>query len=451
MAAAGKTTPMSADTAPVSPPGLATGVGRARADGTVTMLIGTLMAGVAGYAWQAAGTRTLGNVRFAPVATMWTLSFLVITILLAPIEQYATRTISSGPQGRASLARSMPALMRILGSATLLLAIGCLLVRGKFFHGEAGYAVVGGLLVACFGSLGFVRGVLAGERDFRRYGWLTGLDGVSRLTVGAIILLLGGTPLAFAWSIPVCALVSLAWWRRTPRLLERGRAAPDSHVPIRTFMATMVGGTAAAQLILAGGPLLLGLLGAPGPTVTVLFVAQTVGRGALLVALPLWSRALPGLTGIAMRREHESLSRLAEKILVIAVAVAVIGAAFAAVVGPPVLAVLFGDGSRPDAFVAGAVGAGTVLAVGNLGLNQLLVAAVRTSRITVSWWLALVVAVLYIVVAPGSPLERVVVGFVIGEALAMVLLTVASSPARAPDVVRRAVRRRRSRHGSPYS
>jgi O-antigen/teichoic acid export membrane protein len=440
------TQPLSAGDAGASrASGLAGGIGRARADGTVTMLIGTLLSGLAAYIWQAAGTRTLGNSSFAPVATMWTLSYLVITVLLAPIEQYAMRTVSSGPGGRRHLARDIPTLVRIGLGATAVLAVGSFLVRGKFFHGQAAYALVAGLLVVCFGLLAFVRGVLGGERNFRLYGWLTGLDGVSRLIVGVAILALGGSPLLFSWSIPLCALVSLLWLSRVPRRSEGPVTDDLAHVPVRRFMATMVGGTAAAQLLLAGGPLLLGLLGAPDRTVTILFVAQTAGRATLLVALPLWARALPTLTGIALAHGHVRLSQLAERILAGSVAVAAVGAAFAAVAGPPVLAALFGGESRPSTFVAGAVGAGMLLAVGNLGLNQLLVAAVRTSRITISWWAALAVAVGWVALAPGSALDRVVTGFVIGEALAMLDLTVASSPARAPAPVRRAIRRVRRR------
>jgi O-antigen/teichoic acid export membrane protein len=438
-------TPDAGDQAAIAPPGLASGLGRVRADGTMTMLAGTLLAGFAAYAWQAAGTRSLGNSAFAPVATLWTLNYLVTTVLLAPIEQYATRTLSSGRDGRSHLAEAIPAIAGILGVATVLLGVGCLLVRGRFFHGEVGYAVIGALLVTCFGCLSFIRGSLAGERDFSRYGRLTGLDGVTRLVVGATILVAGGTALDFAWSIPLCALTSLVWVARVPRLSDRGPVHSDVHVPIRRFMLTMVGGTAAAQLLLAGGPLLLGLLGAPASAVTILFVAQTAGRAVLLVALPLWSRALPGLTAVALRREHENLSRIAERILVISVAGALVGALFAAAVGPPALAALFGHGSRPDAFVAGAVGAGTVMAVGNLGLNQLLVAAGRTSRITICWWTALVAATLWIALGPGSALHRVDAAFVIGEALALVLLTVATSTARAPRFLRRAVHRRRAR------
>jgi hypothetical protein len=373
---------------------------------------------------------------------MWTLSYLVITVLLAPVEQYGTRTISSGPGGRARLAREVPTLFKLGLGATAVLIVGSFLVRGKFFHGQATYAIVAGLLVVCFGLLALVRGVFAGERQFALYGWLSGLDGVTRLTLGLVILLAGGSPLLFSWSIPLCALVSVVWLKHIPRRDLNAAADDGAHVSVRMFMATMVGGTAAAQLLLAGGPLLLGLLGSTDQSVTILFVAQTAGRATLLVALPLWARALPTLTGIALAQGHAALSRLAERILAGSVVVAALGAAFAAVVGPSVLAALFGHGSRPPALVAGAVGAGTVLAVGNLGLNQLLVATVRTSRITISWWAALVGAVAWVAFAPGSALNRVAIGFVIGEALAMIALTIASS-ARAQAPLRRVARRPR--------
>jgi O-antigen/teichoic acid export membrane protein len=444
-------------TAPLTPeeggaPGVASaltaGLGRARADGTVTMLVGTLIAGLAAYVWQAAGTRTLGNVKFAPVATIWTLSFLVSTVLLSPIEQFATRTMSAGVDGRIRLARATPAIVRILIGAMVLLSAGCFLARGKFFYGQDGYSLVCAALVICFGLLTYVRGVAAGERDFRLYGRLTGLDGVSRLVLGLIVLAVGGSALAFSWTIPVCALVALFWLKRAPRRTRAHEPGGSDGAPIRMFMATMVGGTAASQVILAGGPLLLALIGAGAHAVTVLFVAQTAGRAALLLALPLWARTLPTLTGIAVRNEHPRLGRLAEVISASSFVLAACASVGAAVVGPPVLAALFGAGSRPPAFVAAAVGAGTALAVGNLGLNQLLVAALRTHLVTISWWAALIVGLLWVAVGPGSELDRVAAAFVLGEAFAMIALALSSSPSRLPERIRVAARRLTGGDGS---
>ena len=57
-------------------------------DGTATMMVGTLIAGTATYAWQAAGTRTLGKVAFAPPALE------LILVLLLP----SFRDLQSGVQ-----------------------------------------------------------------------------------------------------------------------------------------------------------------------------------------------------------------------------------------------------------------------------------------------------------------------------------------------------------------
>jgi hypothetical protein len=117
----------------------------------------------------------------------------------------------------------------------------------------------------------------------------------------------------------------------------------------------------------------------------------------------------------------------------------------AAIVGPPLIGLLFGEGVRPSALVAGLMAAGTVLAIGNLGLNQVLIARVQTPRITAAWWIALAAMLLWLVAGPGAPADRVAPGFVVGEAVALILLTVASSSRLAPPPVRRAVYRARDR------
>jgi O-antigen/teichoic acid export membrane protein len=416
---------------------------RAAADGTVTMMTCTVVAGLAIYAWQAAGTRKLGSVAFAPVATTWTITFLITTILLAPIEQFATRTVAGADDGRAQLAHATRTISILISGATLAIGIITFVLRHSLFRGSAGYALICLAIVPCFAQLLFVRGILGGERDFAGYGRLSVAEALTRLVVGLPLVLLGGSALAFAWTIPACTLVAFYWAGHWPTREEtRREVAPG--VPVGPFLATTVGGSSAAQLILAGGPLLLALLNAPAQAITVFFVTQTVMRGAFLIATPAWARTLPPLTEVALRQEHRRLSQLAELLLASSVLLAVICGAAAAVVGPPVVAALFGQGSRPDALLSALLAVGTVLAIGNLGLNQLLVAAVRTKWIMVSWWTALCVNLAWVGLGPGVALHRVAVGFVIGELVAMVALTVASSPGLAPAQVVLLIRRLRA-------
>jgi O-antigen/teichoic acid export membrane protein len=407
------------------------------------MMVGTLVAGVAAYAWQAAGTRKLGSVAFAPVATTWTIAFLITTILLAPIEQFATRTVASSGDGRAQLAKAMRILSRLIGVVALSIGAITLVLRHSLFQGSAGYALICLATVLGFAQLLFVRGILAGERNFAGYGWLSAADALLRLGVGLPLVLLGGSSFAFAWTIPACTIVALYWSRHWPTRQESHNDVARG-VPVMSFVATTVVGNAAAQLILAGGPLLLALLNAPDRAVTVLFVTQTAMRGAFLIATPAWARMLPMLTAVALRREHWRLSRLAELLLAGSVLLAAICGAAAAAVGPPVVAALFGQSSRPDTLLSALLASGTVLAIGNLGLNQLLVAAVRTNRIMVGWWIAMIADLAWIGLGPGVALHRVAIGFVIGELVAMVALTVASSPGLAPTQVIQLLKRRRA-------
>jgi O-antigen/teichoic acid export membrane protein len=419
--------------------------GRARLvslDGTMTMLTGTILAGIGAYVWQGSGTRTLGENAFSPVAQAWTVMFLVVTILLVPVEQFATRTVAAGDSGRQYLAAALPRIRSLAVLATALLAVTTFLLRDALFDGAAVYALICAAMVPCFGLVLLSRGILSGERRFASYGWLTGLDSLARLAIGLPVLLMTKSAVAFAATIPAATVVGLYWLRYWPRpTRERGDPGPS----VGTFLATTVGANSAAQFIVAGGPLILALAGSSGAEVTALFVTQTAFRGLFLVAMPGWSRVLPVLTRIHVREEHSRLRQIAELILVVTALASAGAALVAGLLGPWAIATFFGEGSRPSILVAATVGAGTVLAVGSLGLNQVLIARVKTARITAAWWMGLAVMVLWIVAIPGAVVDRVAASFVVGEAVALMMLTVAASSRLAPAPVRRAVAHIRER------
>jgi O-antigen/teichoic acid export membrane protein len=403
-------------------------------DGTATMMGGTLIAGITTYAWQAGGTRTLGKTAFAPVANTWTLYFLVVTILLVPIEQFATRTVAAGEDGEAHLAKALSTIATLLLVASIAIAACAYLLRASLFDDTPGYALVACAVVLSLGQLALCRGILVGRRRFGAYGWITGLDSVIRLLVGLPLVLVTRSPLALVWTIPLSSLVALAWIREWPLEKRSGtRSSTDTSrglergVPIKQFLATTVGGTSAAQVLLAGGPLLLAIMGASGSAVTVLFVTQTACRAAFLMATPAGARSLPPLTRIALSADYRRLGDIAVRLSVGALVCAAVLGSASLIVTPPLIAAVFGSSVRPSALVACTMAAGTVLAIGNLGLNQILVAAARTHRITAAWWIAVGAATVWALGAPGSPLQRVSTSFVLGELVALLALMFASS------------------------
>ena len=67
-----------------------------RAPGTTFMVAGGLIGAVGAYIFQAYGGRQLGTEAFAPVAQLWTVFFIIATVLLVPVEQYITREVAGG-------------------------------------------------------------------------------------------------------------------------------------------------------------------------------------------------------------------------------------------------------------------------------------------------------------------------------------------------------------------
>lgn len=406
---------------------------RAVADGTVLMLAGTVVAGLATYAWQAAGAHVLGEVAFAPVATVWTLMFLIVTVLLAPVEQYAIRTVAATADGRRRLVGDLRTIGGLGAGAVVAVSAVTWALRDQLFGGDGAYVAVTAAIVVCFGQLAVIRGMLAGERDFASYGWITGLDSTLRLLVGLPLLLAGGTALALAWTIPLCPLVALAWARHRPA--GRDEAAPPAGEALdlgpTRFIAHTVGGTAASQIILAGSPLVVAMLGAREAAVTSLFVTQTAFRALFLIATPAWSRALPVFTRSVVDGNTDRLRRTAGVLLAVTLAAAAAAGVVAGIAAPPVVALLFGAATRPDAVVAGLSMAGTVGAIGNLGLTTMLVALGRTRAITRTWWIALAASAA-VVALPGDQAHRVVLGFAAGEVVAALGLAAAVRARRQP-------------------
>ena len=60
------------------------------------MVAGGLIGAVGAYIFQAYGGRQLGTEAFAPVAQLWTVFFIIATVLLVPLEQYITREVAGG-------------------------------------------------------------------------------------------------------------------------------------------------------------------------------------------------------------------------------------------------------------------------------------------------------------------------------------------------------------------
>jgi hypothetical protein len=266
-----------------------------------------------------------------------------------------------------------------------------------------------------------------------------------RLLAALVVLSLVTSTRALAWVFPLGPAVVTAW-----ALLRPGRrrakadgdpaahplagTAPDGSLtgtstagastsPTR-FLASTVTANAAVQLLLAGGPLALVVLAADPVEISIFFTTVTIARAPMTLVLNGGlSRALPPLLRMARADGGSGLRRPALLTAAVTGVVAAVVGAVAWVLGPPIIALLFGEAFRPGALLAATAAAGAVLAVGGLGLNQILIALGREGELPGHWLAGVAVALGLVALLPLGASDRVIVAFTAGTAVALASLT----------------------------
>lgn len=87
------------------------------------MLAGTVISAVSVLGFQIIAGRSLGTEDFAPIGVMWTVSFVVYTVLMIPVEQFITRrlVIADGARGALASDRYIP--LSILTAAWVMFVV----------------------------------------------------------------------------------------------------------------------------------------------------------------------------------------------------------------------------------------------------------------------------------------------------------------------------------------
>jgi O-antigen/teichoic acid export membrane protein len=376
--------------------------------GAAPIVAGTLVGTAAAYLFQVVGGRALGPVDFAPLTVLWTLQFIVMTVLYQPVEQYSIRQLDLGR------GLDWPLVLGCVLVCTVLVTSFVLLTRERLFAGNAAYAVVAGCITLGCGGFTLVRAQLASSRRFAVYGLVTGAEGVVRLTSGVALLTFTSSAIGLAWAMVLAPLAALPWLSRPPS--ER------TTEPAAGILLPMLGANVCAQLLIGAAPVAVGLLGASAATVSIVFVTFALFRAPLWMLQGLLARVLPPITD--MVREHRSteLRAWSRKIAIAASCLGLAAGAGAYLVGPSLVAWLFGTDFTPSAALAAAVSAGVVIAAGGMLTNQILIAAGRTGYMTLAWAMGLLAAAALLLRA-GPADVQIGVAFVVGQAVALALLT----------------------------
>jgi len=392
-----------------------------RSDGTLDIVLGSLVAGIGAYGYQFLGGHSLGAEAFAPIGALLTAHFLAFVIILMPIEQFVIRRITLGATGWVVPLRAVLLVVATAIAASLVVWS----VADDYFEGQGAFVFFVSATVSFHFLFATGRGYMAGYRRFRAYGLVSGAASLFRLVIAIGVVVIAPSVAGFAWAQVLGPLV-IVFWRpfskpKQRRSGSRGTLNEDhvESIDDRGLLSGLVLSSAASQALLISGPLVAGALGATDVEFSILYATLLLARAPLTLGYNLIARVLPPFTEMAARGERRELRAWAKGMGVASVFLAGIGAVLGALLGPVLVQIAFGADFKPPTGIAAMAAAGVVLAAGGLFIGQILVARGQPARLAIAWLAALLGAVVALLLPIGDPAVRVTFAFLIGEIIAL--------------------------------
>jgi O-antigen/teichoic acid export membrane protein len=387
--------------------------------GTAVIVAATAVSALAVLVFQATASRSLGTEGFAPIAVMWTVMFLLYTVLQLPAEQHLMRAlvVTRSPEDLRVVYKAMAgafALALVVGTAFTAVTVD------RFFEGRWEFVAITAAIVVSRSIMSTARGSLAGHRRFAGYGATIAVEAGALFIGGVTVAVADLGVIGFAVVMFLAPLATLLMRPFAP--IEGHGERPDIEPQPASFLVWLILATAASQAIIAGGPIAVSFIGGTAAAVSIFFTSFALLRGPITSAYNLVARVLPDFTELAHGNEPHRLWRWGPRLVIFGVVVAAIGAVGAGLFLRPLVGAIYGDSFRPPQLAAVFGGASTGLGLGALFATQMYSAAAKGRRLAAGWLVALVAALAFLTFSSLEPITRTAAAFGVGEATGLLLL-----------------------------
>lgn len=388
---------------------------RSYGSGARILSIGIAATGLLTFAYFSVASHVLGEEAAQRVDVLWSVMFVIISVIYRPIEQLLSRTIAERRAlGHAEHSVRVP--IAIQAGFALAFLIAALvfkeeLVAGVFDHYTALYDVLV-LGTLAYAASYFARGWLAGHEYFALFGGLVLLESFSRLCF-ALAAALGIThgQTAVALGIVAAPFVSLIV---VPAAFVQRSGGPQGAHEIEELDAALAGpGTESVEEAVVADELSLRrgsgfafavsgvmlseqtLLNAAVLTVDatsldkalagIVFNVLLIARAPLQLFQAIQTSLLPHLTGLEATAGHDAFARaIRVTVLAIAAFTAIVALGLLAI-GPFVMDHLFGQHFAYNRFGLVLIGLGMGMHLTSGALNQAALARDQAQRAALCW------------------------------------------------------------------
>lgn len=378
-------------------------------------------AGLLAYAVMALSKRALSPSDFSAFSVFWSFGFFLTATVGFPVEQELSRSVASRDTNEQEFGDVVDQAIRIavlLGAIAITMAIGVAL-SGVLTGLERRVEVLMALAVLICGesATAVVRGVLAGTRQTLPFALMVAGQGVVRLALVVLALVIAPDGL---WPSVAVASSSLTFVLFLGRLLRtRTNTSPPFGVPglSRAGLFRLLGAAPFSAVFSVGTPALAGLVAKRAEQAEIgdVLAALSFTSSPVLVAAALQTTLLPSLVRSLLVDGDRVVRRSMRRITGLVVGIFALAAVAISVVGPALLRLLFG--STPG--VGRLALSGMTMAAGLLFLTNVLtpvcIARRSHSLVARAWALGAATLVLLINV-PGRLADRVAIS-VLGGAI----------------------------------
>ena len=319
-------------------------------EGTLSIGVGLLVAGVTIYIFFKIGQQALGQEKFKPLVSLWFVMFAIAPGFFLPIEQELSRAVAH----RRALNQGVGPVVKkvaLLCAATVVFLLALILllspmINDNLFEGNVIITVSLAIAIVTYGALYFTKGLSSGLGKFSAYGFIVGADGAIRVLACTALLLLGVTQLsAYSLIIVITPIIGVMI------VLLAGQLKTESGPPatwseITENLVWLLGGSIFAAALVNAGPLTVDILGDSQDAIRV----TQFGNAVLLTRVPLFlfqavqAALLPRLTRLAARGDLVEFKIGFRRLVVLVIGVGVFGTIGAFLFGPFFLDLVYGGG-----------------------------------------------------------------------------------------------------------
>jgi O-antigen/teichoic acid export membrane protein len=421
---------------------------RAYGRGARVLSVGIAVTGLVTFAFFSLASHALNEVDYKGISLLWSVMFLIISVIYRPVEQLLSRTISvrraQGIEGGHPL---HVALGIQLGFAALFLAIALVerdRIENQVFDGSAALYWVLVVAVLAFAASYFARGWLAGHQRFGLYGGLVLIESCSRCLF-ALLAFIGiahgqsfvalGIAAAPVVSLIVVPLAFLRPGARPATAAPSPEGRQDGGLTMRggaQFAGAVLVVMAAEQALLNGPIVIVDATSSNAALAGFAFNALLITRAPLQLFQSIQTTLLPHLSSLTTTDDEAAVKHALRVIVTVIAGFAAIVIVALAVLGPWAMGILFGgnyDYGRWGLVLVG-LGMGLHLTAGTL--NQAALARGRSGAAAAAWLGAAVLFMGWLAITPlHDELLAVEAGYALSTAaLAVALLAIERGAAR---------------------